>query len=127
MPAQPTNVQEKINWYLSLVVLALFFIVPPLLCSLLYLSQVPDISWERNDGLVYDRIWLHRDRRPAGLGYQNQRVAARYSDTEVCVETRLRFLLWRSSPEAAPATTSRELRLIDNRWQPTGQSCRSVP
>lgn len=124
MPDQPSPLQENINWYLSLVVLTLFFVVPPLLCSLLYLSQVPDITWERNDGLVYDRIWLHRDRRPAGLGYQNQRITARYNETELCVKTKLRFFLWRPSSQAEPATTSREMALVEGRWQPTGQTCR---
>lgn len=124
MPDQPSKLQQELNWYLSLVVIFLFIVVPPLLCSLFYLSQVPDLSWERNDGLTYDRIWLHRDRRPAGIGYQNQRVIAEYSDTEVCAETRLRFLLWGDSREAEPATNSRTLVLVDNRWQPSGEACR---
>ena len=124
MPDEPTKLQQNVNRYLSLVVLFLLIIAPPILCSLFYLSQVPDVTWERNDGLTIDRIWLYRDRRPVGIGYQSQRVTAEYSRSEVCVQTKLRFLLWGKSGRATPATTSRMLVRVDNRWQPSGEPCR---
>jgi len=124
MSKKPSNLQERINYYLTIIVLALVVIVPPLLCGLFYLSQVPDITWGPDNGLTFTRIWMHREPRPLGIGYQSQRVITQYSDTEVCVETRLRFLLWGQSDKAQPNTTSRELVLLDSRWQPNGEQCR---
>lgn len=116
--------QERLNWYLTLFVLALTLIVPPILCGLFYLSQVPDISWERNNGLTRDRIWMYEERRPLGIGYQGQRVLYEYNDTEVCVETKLRFLLWGDSRIAEPATTSQKMVLVDDHWESIGEKCR---
>lgn len=121
---KPGRLQEKFNRYLSIAVLALFVIVPPILCGLFYLSQVPDITWGDENSPSFTRIWMHRERRPVGIGYQSQRVVAEYSTTKVCVETRLRFLLWGESNRAEPNTTSREMVLQNNRWQPSGQKCR---
>ncbi|RME72340.1 MAG: hypothetical protein D6784_13710 [Chloroflexi bacterium] len=118
-PDQP-NRQQDLAWYLSLVVLVLFVVVPPVLFGLFYLSQVPDITWERDDQLTFDRIWLHRDRRPAGIGYQSRRVVEQYSDTAVCVENKLRFLLWRQSSTAQPATTTQKMVRVGKRWQVQG-------
>jgi hypothetical protein len=115
---------KNLNWYLSLLVLLLFIVVPPTLCSLFYLSQVPDVTWASHGGLSYDRIWLHRDRRPVGLGYQNQRVVAEYSDTAMCVENKLRFFLWSRSGSAEPGSSSQKMIFMDSRWQPTGEECR---
>ena len=123
MTTPPDKFQEKLNWYLSLLVLFLFFVVPPILCSLLYLSQVPDVTWERNDRLTYDRIWLHRDRRPVGLGYQSQRVVAEFSDIEVCVENKLRFFLWGRSQSAEPGVSNRRMVYVDHQWQPEAEAC----
>jgi hypothetical protein len=119
----PTRLQQQLNWYLSLLVIGLIVIVPPLLCGLFYLSQVPEVNWIRADGLTYDRIWLHRERRPVGLGYQSQRRVAEYNPTKVCLENRLRFWLWAKSPLAQPAVTRQTALFVDNRWQPTGQRC----
>lgn len=119
---RPTPLQERINTLLTIVVLALFVIVPPLLCGLFYLSQVPDISWG-DAPLNYSRIWMHRERRPVGIGYQNHRVISEYSETEVCVENRLRFFLWGGSRGAQPATSSQKMILVDQDWQATGEAC----
>lgn len=124
MSDDQSKFQENLNWYLSLLVLVLFAIVPPILCGLLYLSRVPDVSWERVDKLTYDRIWLYRERRPVGIGYQAQRIVTQYRQTEVCVENRLRFLLWGKSEEARPATSRQIMAFVNNRWQPTGEACR---
>lgn len=123
MTTPPSKFQENLNWYLSLLVLFLFIVVPPILCSLFYLSQVPDVTWERNDSLTYDRIWLHRDRRPVGLGYQSQRVVVEFSDVEVCVENKLRFFLWGRSQSAEPGVSSRRMVYIDHQWQPGAEAC----
>lgn len=123
MPKQQSKLQEQINFYLTVVVLFLFVVIPPILCGLLYLSRVPDVTWDRNDGLTYDRIWMYRERRPVGIGYQNHRVVAKYSATEVCVKNRLRFFLWGAARRAEPSTTSQKMVFIDNRWQPTGEPC----
>ena len=121
---RPGRFQQELNWYLSLAVVFLLVIVPPILCGLFYLSQVPELTWERDDGLTFDRIWLYRERRPQGIGYQRARVTADYSFTEVCVETRLRFWLWGNAAQAEPATTRHQMVLVDGRWQSTGADCR---
>jgi hypothetical protein len=119
-----SKLQEKINLYLTIVVLALFIIVPPILCGLFYLSQVPDVTFGDENGLAYTRIWMYKERRPLGIGYQNQRVIKEYTNTEVCVETRLRFLLWGNSRLVKPNTTSRVMILAGNHWQSNGEKCR---
>ncbi len=120
----PSPLQEKLNWALTIIVLALVIVVPPILCGLMYLSQVPDITWGNEEGLAFSRIWMHREGRPLGIGYQGQRIVEEYSDIEVCVETRLRFLLWGDSRQAAPATNSRMMIWANDRWQPNGEPCR---
>lgn len=121
---QTNTLQEKFNYYLTIVVLVLFIVVPPVLCGLFYLSQVPDVTWGNDESPAFTRIWMYRERRPVGIGYQSQRVTREYSATEVCVETKLRFLLWGESDRAEPATSSRVMVLANNRWQPSGQKCR---
>jgi hypothetical protein len=122
--AESTNqFKEKLNWYLTLVTLFLFVIVPPILCSLFYLSQVPEVIWERDDNLTYDRIWMYRERRPLGLAYQSQRVIQEYSPTEVCVENSLTFFLWGRAKEAKEASSSRKMALGEGGWQTTGEAC----
>lgn len=123
-PKKSSKLQEKINYYLTIVVLILFVIVPPVSCGLLYLSRVPDITWAGDDGLTYTRIWMHRERRPVGIGIQRQLVVETYSDSEVCAELRLRFILWGRSPEAQPVTSERAMILVDGRWQPANEECR---
>jgi hypothetical protein len=119
---RPSSLQERINTALTILVLALFIIVPPLLCGLFYLSRVPDISWG-DAPLNYSRIWMHRERRPVGIGYQSHRVITEYSETEVCVENKLRFFLWGRSRGAEPATSSQKMVLVDQDWQATGEAC----
>jgi hypothetical protein len=124
MRKQPSKLQEQINWYLSLFVIFLFVTVPPILCGLLCLSQVPEVMWQREDQLTFDRIWMYRERRPLGIAYQTQRVTQEYSPTEVCVQSDLQFFLWGSSNLAKPATSSRRMVLVDNQWQSTSAACR---
>jgi hypothetical protein len=66
---------------------------------------------------------MYRERRPLGIAYQSHRVITEYSDTEVCVENRLRFFLWGSSRQAQPNTSSQKMVLMEERWQPTGEAC----
>jgi len=120
---QRSNMQQNISWYLSLVVITLLIILPPIWCGFLYLSSVPDVIWEGNDGVSFDRIWMYRERRPVGIAYQSRRVIEEYSPTEICAETQLRFFLWGQSREADPATVTQLLTLSNNRWQPTGEEC----
>ena len=123
MSNQPSKLQQQLNWFLSLLVILLLFIIPPLLCGLLYLSRVPDVTWERSDGVTYDRIWLYRERRPVGIGYQTRRVIAEPDSTEICAENGVRFFLWRKSAEAQPSTYSQKMVLVNDQWQPTGEAC----
>jgi hypothetical protein len=124
MPKEQSKLQQQINWYLSLFVLFLFVTVPPILCSLLYLSQVPEVIWQRDDHLTFDRVWMYRERRPLGIAYQTQRVIQAYSQTEVCVQSDLQFFLWGNSNLAKPATSSRRMVLVDKQWESTGEECR---
>lgn len=124
MTKQPTKLQERINLSLTIVVMVLLVVLPPVLCGLLYLSRVPDVTWGGNDGEpAYTRLWMHRERRPVGLGYETRRVVIEYSDTRVCVENNLRFLLWGSSDRAEPATSFKEMILVEGQWQSTGEDC----
>jgi len=120
---KPSKTQENINFYLTIVVLILLVILPPLSCGLLYLSRVPDITWGNEDGLTYTRIWMHRERRPVGIAIERQRVIKTYSDAAVCAELRLRFILWGRSPEAEPVTSKRTMILVNGRWQPVNEEC----
>ena len=119
---QPSKTQQNLNWYLSLVVIALLLILPPIFCGLLYLSRVPDVTF--GDGTpTYTRVWLHRERRPVGLGIETRRIVAEYSPTDICVQNRLRFFLWGRSPSADPTTTELQMTLVAGQWQPTGEGC----
>jgi hypothetical protein len=124
MSKNQSNLQEQINWYLSLLVLILFIILPPILFGLFYLSRVPDVSWGTGDNLSYTRIWMYRERRPLGVAYENRQVVKQYSSTEVCIQHKLGFLLWGQSREAKPSTSRRTMVLVNDRWQPTGEACR---
>jgi hypothetical protein len=124
MQKEPTKFQQQLNWYLSLFVVTLMLVVPPILCGLFYLSQVSEVMWQRDDQLTFDRIWMHRERRPLGIAYQTQRVVEFYSLSEVCVQNDLRFFLWGRSTEAQPSTSSHRLVLVDNLWQSTGEACK---
>lgn len=120
---QPGPIQEKVNLILTIIVLIVVVIAPPIFCGLLYLSRVPDITWGDETGVSFTRIWMHRDRGAKGIGYQSQRAIEEYSGTEVCAETRLRFFLWGESKKAEPATSTRMLVFANNRWQPNGEAC----
>ena len=121
---KPNAAQEKVNLILTIVVIFLLIVVPPVLCGLFYLSQVPDITIGDGAGPNYTRIWMYRERRPLGIGLQSRRVVETYSDTELCAETRLRFLLWGNSRLVRPATSSQIMTLQNDQWQPTGEECR---
>jgi hypothetical protein len=121
---QPGKLQERINFFLTIIVLAFLVFLPPILCGLLYLSRVPDVTFGEENGLSYTRVWMYRERRPLGIAYQRQSVVEMYSDTEACVETQLRFLLWGNSRLAEPNTSSRGMTLVNDRWQPNGLECR---
>jgi hypothetical protein len=123
MSRQSNKLQQQLNWYLSLAVLFLLVLVPPLLCGLFYLSQVPEVMWARDENLTYDRIWMYRERRPLGLAYQTQRVIETHGPAEVCVENRLRFFLWGQAEQAEEATGSYKMVRVDNQWQSTGEAC----
>jgi hypothetical protein len=122
MPKQPSKLQQEINWYVSLLVLVLFWVGSPILCGLLYLSRVPEVMWQW-DGPSYDRIWMYRERRPLGIAHQSQRVSQEYSPTEVCVENQLNFYLWAQAKEAQESITYHKMVRVGNEWQPTGEEC----
>lgn len=119
-----SKLQEDLNWYLSLVVLFLFIVVPPILCSLFYLSRVPDITFGGDGDLTYSRIWMYRESRPVGIAYESRRLVERYSETEVCVQNDLRFFLWGESRKAEPATSRSTMEFLNGRWQRIEEGCR---
>ena len=120
---KPGKLQEQINFYLTIIVLLLLVVTPPVGCALIYLSRVPDVTWDRDDGITYDRIFMHRERRPVGLGYQSQRITTRYGPTEACAENRLRFFLWGDARETEPVNYSQRIVFNNEHWQLTGQPC----
>jgi hypothetical protein len=123
MAEKPTKLQENINLILTIVVIFLMLVMPPIMCGLLYLSRVPDVTWGANDNLSYSRIWMVRERRPVGLGFETRRVITRLSETEVCVRNNLRLFLWAKSDEAKAATSNLKMILVGNRWQSAGEAC----
>lgn len=123
---EPNKLQTEINWYLSLIVLILFIVVPPILCGLFYLSRVPDITWASDDNLTYTRVWMYRERRPLGLAFETRQLVERYTDTRVCVQNKLRFFLWGESDIAKPATSRHTMEFYDNRWHLVGEECQGA-
>jgi hypothetical protein len=123
-PKKHSALQERVNLFLTIIVIFLLIVVPPVLCGLFYLSQVPDVTFGGTDSPNYTRIWMYRERRPVGVGYQSRRIVETYTDSEICAETRLRFLLWGHSRLARPATSSQTITLVDGQWQPSGEDCR---
>lgn len=121
----PSTARENLNWTLSLLLALVTLVVPTLLCGLLYLSRVPDVTWQRGD-LTYDRVWLARTRRPVGVALESQRVKLEYSEREVCVESHVRFFLWNRSPNLAGQNVvyNQIMVLTDAGWQASGQACR---
>ena len=53
---KPNAVQDKVNFFLTIAVIFLLIVVPPILCGLFYLSQVPDITIGNGDNLSYTRL-----------------------------------------------------------------------
>jgi hypothetical protein len=123
MAKKPTKLQENVNLALTIVVIFLMLVMPPIMCGLLYLSRVPDVTLGGSDNLSYTRIWMYRERRPIGLGFESRRVIRRLSETEACVQNSLRFFLWAKSDRAEATTSNLKMVLVDDRWQPAGEPC----
>ena len=118
--------QQTITWYLTLLLIAMVACMPGAMCSLYYLSTVPDVAWTRGrEGLTVDRIWMARARRgPVGLGYETQRITDTLADEALCVTTTVRYLLWSSAgSDAEGATYQHKFTQTDYGWQSTGESC----
>ena len=124
-PEKPT-LQQNIAWYLTLLLIIMVACMPGVLCSLYYLSTVPDITWQRGtDDLTVDRIWIERIRGPVGIGYETQRIKERLSDDEVCIKTTIRYYLWRTSRrDPVEGATYHQIHAkTQYGWQSTGQPC----
>lgn len=120
------RLKEEVGFYASLLLIILVTCAPGFLCSLYYLSTVPDVTWQRgDDGLTIDRVFmLHLKRSPVGLGYETRRVSDTLSDDEVCVTTTIRYLLWSDAgDEAQGAKVSQRYARSQSGWQTTGQPC----
>jgi len=118
--------KQDLAWYLTLLLIVLVTCTPGPLCSLFYLSRVPDVTWQRGrENLTVDRIWMARLRRgPIGVGYETQRITQTFSETDLCVTTTIRYFLWSDAGDDTTGTTY-HLRYtkIGPNWQPTGASC----
>jgi len=121
---QPT-LQQNIAWYLTLLLITLVACMPCTLCSLYYLSTVPDITWRRGRyDLTVDRIWMARLRGPVGLGYETQRVTRTISADQVCVTNTIRYFLWSDAGEETGGTEfSRLFGKTETGWRATGEGC----
>lgn len=125
MEPKPTA-QQNLAWYLTLLLLTAVACMPGILCSLYYLSTVPDITWQRGSrNLTMDRIWMARVRGPIGIGYQSQRVSEVYNDSRVCVLNSVQYYLWRRPRREAVENGSSKIVYILNegQWQSSGESC----
>ena len=122
--SQPT-LQQNIAWYLTLLLITLVACMPCTLCSLYYLSAVPDITWHRGSyDLTVDRIWMARLRGPVGVGYETQRVTETIADDQVCVTNTIRYFLWSDAGEEAEgAEFSRLFAKTPQGWRATGEVC----
>lgn len=124
-PEQPTF-QENVAWFFTLLLIILVACLPGFLCSLFYLSTVPDVTWQRGrEDLTIDRIWMARLRGPVGIGLESQRVTDRINETQICVATNVRYLLWRDPDNESleNAKYSRIYHLTDQGWQMTADTC----
>jgi hypothetical protein len=126
-PLSPSQkLKEEVGFYASLLLIILVTCAPGFLCSLYYLSTVPDVTWQRgNDGLIIDRVFMVRARRsPIGLGYETWRVSETLSNDEVCVTISIRYLLWSDAgDEAQGARVSQRFTRGQSGWQARGQPC----
>lgn len=119
----PKRIGQEIGWYFSLLLVILVACLPGLLCSLFYLSTVPDVTW-RHGELAYTRVWMVQEKGPIGLALERQRVQNRPAADQACVRTIVRYLFWQQPDEAG--RNSRYSRLYshtDQGWQATGQRC----
>ena len=120
------KLKEEVGFYASLLLIILVTCAPGFLCSLYYLSTVPDVTWQRGDkDLTIDRVFmLHVKRSPVGLGYETWRVSETLSDDEACVAISIRYLLWSDAgDEAQSAKVSQRFARGQSGWQATGQPC----
>jgi hypothetical protein len=122
--AAPSTLERHLNRYVSILLLLVVAVVPTIMCGLLYLSRVPDVTWQRGE-LTYDRVWLARTRRPVGIGYETQRIRGQFGEGGVCVENKVRFFLWSRSPDlnGLNAAYAQSMVLTEYGWQATGQAC----
>lgn len=118
------TLKDNLMWYASLGLIFLFICASFMLCSIFYLAQVPDITWEHED-VAYTRIFLVRSRGPVGIAYQTQRMGETTEQGEVCVTTKVRYLLWKNAPDIQNQNAETRLIYLNTAtgWQPTGKIC----
>lgn len=124
--AKKPTAQDNLTWYLTLLLLTLVACMPGVLCSLYYLSTVPDVTWQRGDhNLTMDRIWMAQVSGPIGIGHQKQRVTEVYEDDRLCVADSVQYYLWRQPRrEEVDNGSSETVYVMQNgRWQSSGEAC----
>jgi hypothetical protein len=117
------KLKQDVAWYLTLLLVIMVACLPGFLCSLYYLSTVPDVTWQRGD-LTYDRVWMARERAPVGIAYETQRIHENISAEEICVVNTIRYFLWNEVEGGDQNSRYSQLMVkTDNGWQSNGQSC----
>jgi hypothetical protein len=74
-----------------------------------------------SDPLTPTRLWLVSEGGNRGLGWSTASVVAGAGSTDrVCVQTRVRFLLYRANGSAQPVTYCECYQRVGDRWQGAG-------
>ena len=122
--APSPSFKENIIWYFSLLLTLTIICMSLGICSLVYLSQVPDITWRRGD-TTYDRIFMVEIEGPAGIGHEAQRTTQTLSDNEICVTTTLSYYLWQEDTEIKTPNTTFSYIFIRSgqKWMITEKEC----
>ena len=119
------TLKENIIWYLSLLTVVVIACGSLSLCAIFYLSQVPDVTWQR-DELTHDRIFLANVKGPAGIGHEARRLSRTISENEVCVTTTIRYYMWKQNRDTKDQNTVYSfifIRTGANNWQATSNPC----
>lgn len=78
--------------------------------------------------LTAPRLWLVREPQAQGLGLETKRIVrGGVREDAACVETRVRFLLWRSDGSASRLVFCECYGRVDERWELKGPCAPSGP
>ena len=102
-----------LSLFLGMTMVALFYLA-------LTLAMRGELHLQRG-ALGGIRLWLVREEANQGLGISSTRVrSGSESQGQVCLETRVRFLLWQQSEEVDNPRYCECFQQLDERWELVG-------